>query len=64
MTTIQVDAISKRLDAIIYLLVRQNSMERQKSVSEIGKELTSLGLDLDVTKHFDDTGSKVRWGHQ
>jgi len=64
MTTIQVDAISKRLDAIIYLLVRQNSMERQKSVSEIGKELTSLGLDLDVTKHFGDTGSKVRWGHQ
>ncbi len=58
------EAITKRLDVIIYLLLKQNTQEKSTPKSEMITELREMGLDLDVVKFFEDTGRKIRWGHQ
>ena len=56
--------ITKRLDAIIYLLLKQHTQERNTPESEMIAELSELGLDLEVVKFFGETGRRIRWGHQ
>ncbi len=58
------EAVTKRLDAIIYLLMKQNTQEKNTPESEMIAELSEMGLDLDVVKFFGETGRKIRWGHQ
>ena len=58
------ESINKRLDAIIYLLLKAGSPETSVSLGEKVKELTEMGLDLDVVKSFAEKGRQIRWGHQ
>ena len=58
------EAVTKRLDVIIYLLLKQNTQEKNTPESEMISELSEMGLDLDVVKFFGDSGRKIRWGHQ
>ena len=58
------ESTNKRLDAIIYLLLMAGSPETSVSLGEKVKELTEMGLDLDVVKATSEKGRTVRWGHQ
>ena len=58
------ESINKRLDAIVYLLLKAGSPEGSISIGEKVKELHEMGLDLEVVQNFGERGRKVRWGHQ
>jgi len=58
------ESTNKRLDAIIYLLLKAGSPEASVSLGEKVKELTEMGLDLDVVKGVAVKGRQIRWGHQ
>jgi hypothetical protein len=49
---------------MIYLLLKAGSPEGSVSIGEKVKELTEMGLDLDVVKSFAEKGRQIRWGHQ
>ncbi len=58
------ESINKRLDAIVYLLLKAGSPEASVSLGEKIKELTEMGLDIEVVKNFGQSGRQIRWGHQ
>ncbi len=58
------ESINKRLDAIVYLLLKAGSPEAGISLGEKVKELNELGLELEVVKSFGEKGRQIRWGHQ
>ncbi len=58
------ESINKRLDTIVYLLLKAGSPETSISLGEKVKELTAMGLDLEVVKNFGQSGRQIRWGHQ
>ncbi len=58
------ESINKRLDAIVYLLLKAGSPETGISIGEKVKELNEMGLELEVVKNFGEKGRQIRWGHQ
>ncbi len=58
------ESINKRLDAIVYLLLKAGSPEANISLGEKVKELNEMGLELEVVKNFGERGRQIRWGHQ
>jgi len=58
------ESINKRLDAIVYLLLKAGSPEASISLGEKVKELNEMGLELEVVKNFGERGRQIRWGHQ
>ncbi len=52
MTTVT-ESTNKRLDTIIYLLLKAQSPQKRFPGREIIKELHEQGLDLDVIKYHD-----------
>jgi hypothetical protein len=58
------ESINKRLDAIVYLLLKAGSPEASISIGEKVKELNEMGLELEVVKKFGEKGRQIRWGHQ
>ncbi len=62
--TSDTESIVKRLDAIIYLLLKAQGPQSQIPPGEVVNELKAQGLELDVTKYFGEKGRQVRWGHQ
>jgi len=53
------ESINKRLDAIVYLLLKAGSPQKRIPGREIIKELTEMGLDLDVIKYHGEHGRFV-----
>jgi len=53
------ESINKRLDAIIYLLLKAQGPQKIFLGREILKELKEMGLELDVMKYHDEHGRFV-----
>jgi len=53
------ESMNKRLDVIIYLLLKAQSPQKRFPGREIIKELREQGLDLDVIKYHDKHGRFV-----
>ena len=62
--TTDTESTNKRLDTIIYLLLKAQSPQSMIPPGEVVNELKAQGLELDVTKFFGEKGRQTRWGHQ
>ena len=53
------ESINKRLDTIIYILLKRGSPQKRIPGREIIMELKELGLDSEVVKYYSEHGRFV-----